>query len=227
MKNIPFAASYNVFSSFFCSMICTIFCCVFFTACATDPPSGKTMAKTDFQYDSDSITKAEVALLRDGDVVLRAGNGMVSEHIMSVLQEPIRLSHCGIFYHTPQGDSVISSESGSLQDKEGVQAEPLWLFLHDAQPNSFMAVRPHGTAQQAKEVVARAKYYLAQNILFDYAFDIKDEHFFYCAELLQHVLLDVYKKDILNETLGDEKPVLRMRQFYDPEKFDIIIKHPK
>ncbi len=203
------------------------FYAIFITSCATEPSSGKTAEKIDFKYESDTITQAEIALLRDGDVVLRAGNGMVSEHIMSVLQEPIPLSHCGIFYHTAQGDSVISSESGSLQDKEGVQAEPFWLFVRDAQPHSFMAVRPHGTPAQAKQVVARAKYYLSKNILFDYSFDIKDDHFFYCAELLQHIFLDVYKKDILNETLGDDKPILRMRQFYNPEKFDVIIQHHK
>ena len=193
-------------------------------SCATDPTSSKTTHQ-EVQLESDTLVDSELALLRDGDVVLRAGNGMVSEQIIQILHEPLPLSHCGIFYRTAQGDSVISSESRALQEQDGVQTEPLWLFARDAKPHSILVVRPHGTPQQAREVVQRAKYYLQKHIPFDYAFDIRDDHFFYCAELLQHIFIDVYKKDLLDETIGTDKPLLRMRQFYDPQKFDIIVKH--
>jgi hypothetical protein len=195
-------------------------------SCAPDPSSSPKM-HTELPPESDTLTKAEIALMRNGDIVLRAGSGMVSSHIIGILNEPIPLSHCGVFYHTPQGDSVISSESRALQEKDGVQSEPLWLFIRDSKPHSMLIVRPHGTLQQAQAVVTRAKHYLAQNIPFDYAFDIREPTSFYCAELLQHIFIDVYKKDILNETLGTNKPLLRMQQFYDPQKFDIIIQHPK
>ena len=192
-------------------------------ACANAPKSGQTAAAEATPHDT--IAATELAQLRNGDIVLRAGYGMVSEHILDILQEPIPLTHCAVFYRTPQGDSIISSESRSLQAIDGVQQESLALFMRDAQPHTLMAVRPHGTPAQAQKLVACAKYYAARHIAFDYSFNMQDSTTFYCAELLQHTLQHTYNKPILTETVGATKPVLTLKQFYDPQKFSLIFGH--
>jgi hypothetical protein len=210
-KNQP---KINAFLGFFCLTVSALHC-------ANAPKN----TPINIAEQHDTITVAELAQLRDGDIILRAGFGMVSEHILDILHEPIPLTHCAVFYHTPPGDSVISSESRSLQDIDGVQIEPLTMFERDAQPHTIMAVRAHGTAAQARQLLACAKYYAARHIPFDYNFEMRDSTTFYCAELLQHCLQHTYKTDILTENIGANKPVLTLQQFYDPKKFDIVFRH--
>jgi hypothetical protein len=176
--------------------------------------------------ENDRISAAEIALLQEGDILLRGGNSLASQQIVQILKEPIPISHCAIFYRTPEGDSVISSESRALQDIDGVQREPLRVFVRDAQPKTLMAVRfKSQTPETAKATVAHAKYYADKKILFDYRFDHLDSSAFYCAEMLQHIYKNVYKQDHFTEVMGQKSPVLRMQQFYDTTKFEILFDH--
>ena len=177
---------------------------------------------------SDTFTLAEAALLHDGDIVLRRGEGMVSDRIVATLHERVPLSHCGLFYRTAVGDSVISSESNDLQGVDGVQRETLAMFAHDAMPHTLVVVRPVGTEAERLALVVAAKYYLSQRIGFDYSFALYDSSRMYCAEFVQHAFRRAYRREVVGRTvtLIPFHPFLTMQQFYDnPAAFDLIIDH--
>lgn len=47
-------------------------------------------------HKSDKLSSAEVAMLCNGDIILRKGFGFVSNKIVEILDETYSLSHCGI-----------------------------------------------------------------------------------------------------------------------------------
>ncbi len=175
----------------------------------------------------DTLSKKNLKKLQDGDIVLRAGFGMVSAKIMEILHEPKSLSHCGIFFRTAMGDSVISSESSSLQARDGVQTESLGLFLRDAQPRSFMAVRlRRANKTTCAALLRQAKYYEKRAVPFDYAFNHNEPSAYYCAELLRQVYIDVLHQNILTDTLvatDGGRAVLHIQQFYQSPDFEVVI----
>ena len=175
----------------------------------------------------DTLSKKNLKKLQDGDIVLRAGFGMVSAKIMEILHEPKPLSHCGIFFRTAMGDSVISSESSSLQARDGVQTESLGLFLRDAQPRSFMAVRlRRANKTTCAALLRQAKYYEKRAVPFDYAFNHNEPSAYYCAELLRQVYIDVLHQNILTDTLvatDGGRAVLHIQQFYQSPDFEVVI----
>jgi Permuted papain-like amidase enzyme, YaeF/YiiX, C92 family len=197
------------------------------TACAPNPKLQEIDLNKGFE--SAVLSESEQKNLKNGDIILRRGYGMVSDYIVNFLQEPIPLTHCGILLRSVAGDSVISSESDELQGIDGVQTTSLSVFLRDAQPNSVLAVRlKNSSPQQISSIIATANYYKKQKIGFDYSFNLQDSSKMYCAEFLKIVVKNSLNRDIINEiSLKTTLPLLRMQQFYDTTKFDIVIRQGK
>ena len=213
------------------SLLFTIgFVTIFWVSC-DDFFTNKKIKITKIKPLHDTLPLKNLKKLQDGDIVLRAGFGMASAKIIEILHEPKPLSHCGIFFRTPAGDSVISSESSSLQARDGVQTQSLRLFLTDAQPRSFMAVRLRKANKTTCAALLRqAKYYEKRAVPFDYAFNHNEPSAYYCAELLRQVFIDVLHQNILTDTLvatDGGRAVLRMQQFYQLADFEVIIDNDK
>ena len=158
--------------------------------------------------------------------MLRRGYGLVSDYIVTTLNEPLALTHCGIVERTGEVCKIISSESDELQGIDGVQSTSLSVFLRDAQPNSIVAVRLKNTSiAQRNTLVMTAKYYEKRKKAFDYGFNAQDSSKFYCAEFLKIVIKNTLKQDVLNEIIQKSTiKLLTMRQFYDTTKFEIVFK---
>jgi Permuted papain-like amidase enzyme, YaeF/YiiX, C92 family len=181
------------------------------------------------QFFSDyDLTKEEIAMIEDGDIILRHGYGLVSDGIVETMQEKWELSHCAILWKdSASGEiKVIHSVSQSLSECDGVQVQSLKRFIHDSQENSIMLVRfkaPDGMTQ--KNISTRGQYYLGRQIPFDHSFDIDDTARFYCSELLWQVVLDEYDVDIFKGKNNEQKDHLKFDNFYASENFDVIFNH--
>ncbi len=181
------------------------------------------------QFFSDyDLTKEEIAMIEDGDIILRHGYGLVSDGIVETMQEEWELSHCAILWKdSVSGEiKVIHSVSQSLSEYDGVQTQSLKRFIHDSQENSIMLVRfkaPDGMTQ--KNISTRGQYSLGRQIPFDHSFDIDDTARFYCSELLWKVILDEYDVDIFKGKNNEQKDHLKFDNFYASENFEVIFNH--
>lgn len=167
--------------------------------------------------------------LKDGDIILRQGFGIVSESISKTLSEEFRISHCAIV-RRPNSDSIviIHSVSSSLSDVDGVQTCEINKFIQESQPNTIIVVRFKSNDGKPNSLISnRADYYLRQNIPFDGSFDVKDSTEFFCTELIWKVLKDEYNKDILNIDRPDQLDANKFSVFWDSPHFDVIINHQK
>ena len=78
---------------------------------------------------SDTLSEDEITLIQDGDIILRHGNGLVSDLIVKSLHEEFDISHCAIITKKNNDFVVIHSVSQSLSDYDGVQSQSLKSFV--------------------------------------------------------------------------------------------------
>lgn len=172
------------------------------------------------------LSKQEKELIKDGDIILRHGYGLVSDVIAEQLAPHIGVSHCAIVCKDSNHLGIIHSVSRSLSPFDGVQYQEFDSFIFDSKMNSVIVVRYKSPKGNNTGISQRAKEYFKNRVEFDHDFDINDSTKFYCTELLWKCILNEYGDDILTEQIAnDEKGHLRFDAFVDTTKFDIIIDH--
>lgn len=184
--------------------------------------------RTDKEQDQNtySLTKEEIAKIKDGDIILRYGFGLVSDIIVEQLKEEFDVSHCAILCKDDTNITVIHSVSSTLSDIDGVQSQDLKSFVHESHKNSIIIVRYKPKIDKDNPYISkRAKDYLNKQIGFDNAFNINDSSQFYCSELLWKVILNEYNDDILLGKNQERKDHLRFDTFLDTSRFEVIINH--
>ncbi len=77
-----------------------------------------------------TLSKKEINLLQNGDIILRHGYGMASDIIVKTLNEKYDISHCAIICKDSNQINVIHSVSQSLSDFNGVQTQTLSRFIN-------------------------------------------------------------------------------------------------
>jgi uncharacterized protein YycO len=173
------------------------------------------------------LSSDEISKLKDGDIILRHGYGLVSDMIVERLGEEYDISHCAIVCKDSSGIIVIHSVSSSISPHDGVQSQELEPFIRDSQKNSVIIVRykPKDKIKDNSGISRRARKYLKEEIPFDNSFDINDSSEFYCTELLWKCFLDEYGDDILLDHYNKRKDHMRFDTFLDTTRFEIIINH--
>jgi hypothetical protein len=169
----------------------------------------------------DPLSPEDVALLQPGDFILRRGDSLVSRLIVSVLGGEDGFSHSGILRRDGRGEwMVIHSVSRALADHDGVQEEPLRLFVRNSVPGSTAVVRLRASVEIREAVVKVAGDLLARGAPFDVGFQL-DNGAVYCSELLWLAL----PEDIRYGTTVFHGPgkVIRFESFLDPHYFDLVV----
>ena len=166
------------------------------------------------------LTHEEVGLLRNGDIVLRMGYGIVSA-LLETSSGGTGVSHCGILAGEGPHFRVIHSISSDLSDEDGVQECTLSEFLRCAKPGSFVAVRCQ--VADGAEIAKHAGRYLEQRIPFDLAFDLCDSTKIFCSELIYLSILHAADYAIFDPAKMD----YTFSSFFDESLFLPVINHIK
>jgi uncharacterized protein YycO len=174
-----------------------------------------------------TLNQNELKKIKDGDIILRHGYGMVSDMIADFLNNTQDVSHCAIITQNDTGFSVVHSVSQSLSDYDGVQTQDLKTFIRDSKKNSVIVLRYKNSKDICPSPVSKyAKYYLKKKVPFDHSFDITDTSEFYCTELIWKVFKDAYDVDIFSTYYGDDDiGHLKFKMFTDTNYFEEIINH--
>jgi len=172
-----------------------------------------------------TLTNDEILKIKDGDIILRHGYGMVSDLIVKTMNEEFDISHCAVIVKDSNHFNVIHSVSQSLSDFDGVQIQSLSRFLKDSKKNSIIISRFKGKSNSL--ISEKARFYLGKKIKFDNDFNIKDSTKFYCTELIWKILKDVYTVDIFKNQMleKDKKSQYKFNALWNKSNFEIIINH--
>lgn len=134
------------------------------------------------QKSSEDFVKGEKALLENGDIIYRHGNGLFSGYFKNTSKNEQLYSHAGIV--VIEGDSifVIHSEASEFTGIGGVKKEMISVFLKDI---ATWGVYRLDTVQSIRDsIVLNANNYLKKDIPFDFDFDSDDDAKIYCTELI-------------------------------------------
>lgn len=175
-----------------------------------------------------TLSKKELALLKEGDIILRHGYGFVSDMIVETKNDSIGLSHCAILTKDEKGKwMIIHSVSSTLTPIDGVQSQPLQPFINDSKKNTVVVVRYKHVKNDSDlaRIGSRAKYYLKRQVPFDARFDMEDTTKFYCSELLWRVFYDEYKVDIFKPESKEPYDPMKLDCFLDTANFEVILDH--
>ncbi len=173
------------------------------------------------------LSKEEIALLEDGDIILRQGFGLVSESISRTLSEEFKISHCAIVRKpTPDSIIIIHSVSSSLSDVDGVQSCGLKKFVQESQKGTIIVTRFKSAGNKSNSVISdKADYYLQKQVKFDNSFDIRDSSKFFCTELIWKIIVDEFQMDILNIDQPDQISANKFGVFWNSPHFEVIFNH--
>jgi uncharacterized protein YycO len=173
-----------------------------------------------------TISKEEYSLIRDGDIILRHGYGLVSDVIVETLKEDYQISHCAIITEDENDFRVIHTVSQSISDYDGVQDQKLKPFIYQSHKNSVIVVRFKWPDEDAGAKISnKARYYLDQKVPFDNSFNIHDDKEFYCSELIWRIILEEFDVNIFPDMDETTRKYLNFSNFYNPDFFEIIINH--
>jgi len=174
-----------------------------------------------------TLTQEEMGMIKDGDIILRHGYGLVSDLITETLSEESNVSHCAILVKNDTSTHVIHSVSQSLSDYDGVQIQGLKRFVNDSKKQSIIVLRYKFRDNDDPTLISTyAYYYLDKKIPFDNNFDITDSTEFFCSELLWKVFLNAYNVDLFEDKYGmDNNEFLKFDVFLNPKYFDVVFSH--
>ncbi len=171
------------------------------------------------------LNDQEKMIIRDGDIILRYGHGLVSDYIVNIFNEKYTISHCGIISKEDNNMSVIHSESSSFLSEEGIQRQDFDDFVDAGHINSVIIVRYNKCkSEELSRITKRANIYLKKKIPFDYSFNPDDTTVMFCSEIIWNIFLDEFNTDIFSFSL-DEPDFNQFKNFWDTAYFNIILNH--
>lgn len=172
----------------------------------------------------------DIGKIRQGDIILRRGYGFFSDLIANKLNDSVfDVTHSGILYLKGKHWWVIHSLSSEVSDYDGVQEQPLHVFLENSMPEKILVVRPKDTNEnQGIQIVEQAKYYLQKRVPFDRFGKIDDSSEMYCTELIWQILESDLKFFLLPQADKPRRDLFySMKATYSKKYFDIIVnKYP-
>ncbi|MFD1552847.1 hypothetical protein DNU06_08210 [Putridiphycobacter roseus] len=158
--------------------------------------------------------------LKNGDIVLRRGDGPLSYHLSRVNGEPF--THCGIIFKHKNKWGVIHSLGADANPNgiDGVQTTSLASFVKQTADSVLFICRPIFKPNIGDSIVKQAKFYLSEKIPFDHSFSLLDKDKFYCSELLYYTFKAVnQQKNVFKIELKNKSYLLKFSTFFNPKNF--------
>ena len=159
-------------------------------------------------------------LVKTGDVICRAGNGIWSDLAKELSIREKRFSHAGVILVAPDGSiTVIHAEANDYTGFGSVQEQPLVQFLCGGEETMIFRLRKQFNTVEFERC---ARHYLGYP--FDFKFDLQTTDRLYCTEFVYRVLEDLDPPVHLTTAVSEKgKQYVPVDSCYDPELFEPII----
>jgi len=179
--------------------------------------------KEDFYY---VLSKEEKEQLQTGDIILRRGYGFVSTMILRMMQEEMPVTHLGIVIRDNDSLKVAHSLSSTVSNQDGLRLQQIDSFTHNSHDNSLLITRLKNIQPSDLEKIEKqVAYYHKKQVPFDHSFDYKDTTAHYCSEFIWRVYEHNLQLLKVADSISKDEKYTTLKIFYDPNYFDIIIKH--
>lgn len=142
--------------------------------------------------------------LREGDLVVRTTDSLLSLLSLSLSESDRRFSHVGILVKSGGEEWLVIHARPGEDNQPGVIGEPLETFLAPALRRGYYRLRI--SDGEALSLSRRAVEWQSQGIPFDHQFDLSNDHALYCTELIWKLV-----REDLGVDMVPEKSIIRGR----------------
>jgi Permuted papain-like amidase enzyme, YaeF/YiiX, C92 family len=126
--------------------------------------------------------------IKDGDLIERSDEDLVSESMRNFSKKDKTYSHCGLAFIEDGEVYVYNNMAGDENKSEKMMREPYDSFVSPAKKSGFGIFRYTLTDAEIKKLQQVTKENHAKGMLFDKAFDLKTDDKMYCAEMIYKFL---------------------------------------
>lgn len=166
-----------------------IFFCGMLLVSACDDQSVKSKPKRKIEMiainkTQESLIKLGIQNLKDGDIVLRTGNDVISNLFAQLNKTDKTYSHCGIAFYENHSWVVYHSIGGEDNPDEKLRREPFKNFVHPQHNLGFGICRYILPKKQLDTLHKIVHTFYAAQIPFDMKFDLQSNDRLYCAEMI-------------------------------------------
>lgn len=134
-----------------------------------------------------------IALLRQGDLVLRRGRDIASYMISQANVQDKSYSHCGLVQVENGYPFVYHSIDGQGKGRFGLRRDSAQAFFSAATNSTVAIMRYPLTVEQLQEQSEQIRYYYGKKAGFDRDFEMQTSEQLYCTEFVYLVMNKVAK----------------------------------
>ncbi len=149
------------------------------------------------------LTAAQAAgpyAYQNGDLILRRGEGIISDIARNFSTTDKRFSHVGILVNHKQQAYVVHSVHDQDKNHNGVVIEKLSAFLNDVADWAVYRLKLNNSQQQ--KFAYTALQYAEKNIPFDSHFDLASSDAMYCTEFIWRVSEKIARPNPIRPTIN-------------------------
>ncbi len=157
---------------------CLLFCC------ACQQPRQEGTAETDRENRGLDSIRAALPLLRNGDLVTRAGNDFTSESLRRLNRRDTSFSHCGIVSIEQDTVFVYHALGGEFNPDQALLRESFERFASPRINRGFGIFRFPLTTTDQEQLLALVRLLHRARVPFDMDFDLATNDRLYCAEFV-------------------------------------------
>ncbi len=157
-------------------------CC--FTACSTSTPPHSTPPPGSGQPSNLKAADSAIALLKTGDVALRAGTGPFSYMLAGLSLKDKSYSHCGIVSVEGGYPYIYHCIGGEDNPDERLRRDSAAFFFSPTRNMGVAIVRYDMQPATIAQLVNVAQAFYRQRPLFDLKFDLHTDGELYCSEFV-------------------------------------------
>lgn len=162
------------------------------------------------------------SLVKEGDILLRQGQGPLSTHIVRYMDEKNSLSHCGIVCQLNNKLMVIHCISKELSGIDGVQTQSIQNFFADVADSNIAIIRPKLDSIELHSFISETKRFLKKQVHFDNYFNFKDTTQLYCSELIYYSYTNSTTKKPFDFKKNETVDLMKFDSFFKENYFTTI-----
>jgi hypothetical protein len=183
--------------------------------------------KEDFSFPKEKdieikIPKYVLNKVQGGEIILRKGEGYLSNLIVDLLGENLNYSHAGIIIKDSLETYIIHSLSDDVSNIDGVQKCSIRDFLSDISDSALCIVKPVTDSLGLNRIQNITKLYLKLKIPFDHHFNMQTKNELHCIELVHDILLKALNKETLPVTKRVGIDALLFSNFFNSKNFKTV-----
>jgi Permuted papain-like amidase enzyme, YaeF/YiiX, C92 family len=122
--------------------------------------------------------------IKNGDLIERADDDLVSESMRNFSKSDKTFSHCGLAFIEDGEVYVYNNMAGEENKSEKMMREPYDSFVSPGKKNGFGIFRYALTEAEIEKLHLVTKEHYKKGLLFDKTFDLKTDDKMYCAEMI-------------------------------------------